>query len=298
VSSAEETASRLPAGPLAVEWQGAELPRLRAGVQDWAHVSFRNAGKVAWCPPDETERGIWLSFHWLDRLGNAMVWEGHRTPLPHAVAPNETVRLTTAIRGPIPPGPYRLAFDLVDEGRCWFADVGNEPLQLDVDVQPRLEERALAVMISQGSDDLTARTRAGLERQEEAVQDGGSIIAHLAAGCVPHPDWSRRILDAHDDGYAVVGGSIALTGLPLVHRRLRQELAPWAPGSGRKPNWSLPLVCPSIAPEIREWIPLGTPVAGLPAIDLTNHLEPWLYDGRIVVEVPVRVAPRAGRRRG
>jgi hypothetical protein len=36
----------------------------------------------------------------------------------------------------MPPGRYRLAFDLVNEGRYWFRELGNERLELDVDVLP------------------------------------------------------------------------------------------------------------------------------------------------------------------
>ncbi|MGI9658538.1 MAG: hypothetical protein ACR2OD_06485 [Gaiellaceae bacterium] len=293
--TSDEAAARLPAGPLAVEWLGCELPELRAGTQDWANLRFRNAGTVEWSPPDETERGIWLSFHWLDRLGNAMVWEGHRTPIPHAVHPGEAISLTTAIRAPIPAGPYRLAFDLVDEGRCWFADVGNEPLGVDADVRRRLQERSLSVLVSPGTGEFTDRTRAALDLQEEPIAAAGGAVAHLAAGCAPRPDWSRRLLDAHDEGYAVVGGAIALHGSPFARRSARRTLAPWAPGSGRKPNWDLPLICPSIAPEIRESMPLDAAIAGLPSIDLRSHPEPWLYDGRIVIDLSAKAAPRADR---
>ena len=45
------------------------------------------------------------SYHWLDERGNPIVWDGLRTPLPHAVAPGERVTLALALRGPIPPGP-------------------------------------------------------------------------------------------------------------------------------------------------------------------------------------------------
>lgn len=294
--SADEATATVPAGPLAVEWQGCELPPLRAGVLEWAAVSLRNAGTVTWQPPDETERGIWLSFHWLDRLGNAMVWEGHRTALPRPIEPAQELTMSTAIRGPIPPGPYRLAFDLVDEGRCWFADVGNRPLEVEVDVVPRLLERTLEIVVAPGPDELRERTQRALARQSETITTRGHIVAHLAPGCAPRPDWASRLLDAHDEGYAVVGGSVSLESAPLLHRRAKRALAPWSPGSGRKPNWSRPLICPSIASEIRDGTALGTAVAGLPAIDPASSGEPWLYDGRIVIDVPARVAQPADRR--
>lgn len=290
-----EPAARLPAGPLALEWRGHEVPPLRAGVEGWAEVTVRNAGTVTWQPPDETERGIWLSFHWLDRLGNPIIWEGQRTPLPHALAPGEETTLTTSIRGPIPPGPYRLAFDLVDEGRCWFAEVGNEPLQLDIDVRPRLLERSLEVNIVPGSTALVEATKRALAAQEESVSAEGHIVAHLAPGCEPRRDWSRRVLDAHDAGYGAVGGSLHVGGPPFLGREVRATLRPWAPTFGRMPNWRQPLVCPSLASEVQDWIPLSDPIAGLPAIDMTAYAEPWLCDGRIRVDVPLKAVRQADR---
>ena len=298
MSSTGKTAARPPAGPLAVTWLGCDLPDPRAGVAARARVTFRNEGTVQWHPPDESERGIWLGSHWLDRLGNAIVWDGERAPLPRNVAPGEEITLATTIRAPIPPGPYRLAFDLVDEGRCWFADVGNEPIERDVDVAPRLLDRTLSVVVSGETGPFLMRTQEALAGQDEPIADGGGVVAFLAAGCTPQADWSRLVLDSHDEGYAAVGGSLKLTGARLVHREARRALAPWTPGSGRKPNWNLPLVCPSLAPEVRDLIPMSAPVGGLPAVDLrSGYGDPWLFDGRIVVSVALRALQRAGRRR-
>ena len=293
MQNASDAAARRPAGPLALEWRGCEVPPLRAGVEERAKVTVRNAGTVTWQPPDESERGIWLSFHWLDRLDNPIIWEGLRTPIPHALAPGEETALTTAIRGPVPPGPYRLAFDLVDEGRCWFAEVGNEPLTLDVDVASRLLKRTVEVNILPGPTELVAATRQALDEQEMPIGADGDVVAHLAPGCAPRPDWSRQLLNAHDEGYAVVGGSLRLTGAPFLGRGVRGELRPWAPPFGRMPNWHRPLLCPSFAPELRNSTRLSAPVAGLPAIDMTTYAEPWLCDGRIRVDMPIKVARQA-----
>ena len=285
-----EIAPPPPSGPLALEWRGFNVPPLRAGVAAHAEVTVRNAGTVTWQPPDTSKRGILLSFHWLDRFDNPIIWEGERTPIPHALAPGDEATLATSIRGPIPPGPYRLTFDLVDEGRCWFAEVGNRPLQLDIDVKPRLVERTLSAHVMTGPAELVSATLRALEKQEEPIQDEGSIVVHLPPGCVPHASWSRQILDAHDSGYGVVGGSVRLTGSRFRGRTIRSNLRPWAPPFGRMPNWRLPLVCPSTAPDVRDWIPIGTPVAGLPTIDMTPHAEPWICDGRIRIDLPIRAA--------
>jgi hypothetical protein len=45
-------------------------------------VELENAGDTPWRDDRFT-----VSYHWLDELGNAIVWDGLRTPLPAPVAP-------------------------------------------------------------------------------------------------------------------------------------------------------------------------------------------------------------------
>jgi hypothetical protein len=246
----------VPKGPLAVRWQGLELGPVRAGAVGAAVVRLENAGSAAWRTEDD-RTGVLLSYHWLDERGNPIVWDGIRTALERTVAPGERLETELRIRGPIPPGRYRLAVDLVDEGRLWFEEIGNARLERDLDVLPRIERAAEAV-------------------------------AYLAEGVEPAPDWSRRVFGAHQEGYAVVAGSVEVeTGLL---RRVPRELEPYRPGGGRVPSFPHPLVCPSVVKGVEvEW----TEVAGLPAA-LPPRDEPWIYDGR----VRVRARPRSGRRRG
>ena len=120
-------------------------------------------------------------------------------------------------------------------------------------------------------------------------EDEAEAIAYLGPGVVPAPDWSRRVLDAHAEGYAVVGGSIDAGGGVL--RRTPRALAPYAPGTGRNPAFVHPLLCPSVVRGVQpEWV---EEVEGLPAARPPAD-EPWLYDGRI----ELRARPRSDRRRG
>jgi hypothetical protein len=205
------------------------------------------------------------------------------------VLPGERVRRRVELRSPLGPATYTLAFDLVDAGRRWFSEVGNARLELAVDVAPRIARRALAVVFTPGRDELVAQSHKVLERQDEPLVPRGEeeALAHLAPGCEPTPDWSRRLLDAHEEGFAAVAGSIETPGL-----RRSPELEPWRPGTGRVPQFEHPLLCPSLIPGSEpswEW----SEVAGLPALAHPTE-EPWLYDGRIVVRAP----RRSGRRRG
>jgi hypothetical protein len=266
------------AGPLVARWLSCEIEPLRAGAFGSAVVEVENAGSATWRPGPVT--GVNLGYHWLDDRGNPIVWDGERTILEGPVAPGERLRTTVWIRAPIPPGRYRLALDLVDERRLWFAEVGSPVHELEVEVGPRIA-RALAVL---GGDP------AALAAQEEPLVDGdeAEAVAFLADGCAPARDWSRRVLDAHQEGYAVVGGSIDASR--VLGRRPR-ELAPWVPGPGRVPGFPHPLLCPSLVRGVDvEW---GEPIAGLPAARPLGG-EPWLYDGRIVITVRRRAGRRAG----
>jgi hypothetical protein len=184
-----------------VRWIAYELEPPQAGTLTRARVSLENAGTAPW-------RGLNLSYHWLDDRGNPIVWDGLRYDV--TAAPGVRVERDVDIRGPIPPGRYRLAFDLVDEQRFWLAELGNYSPQLDVDVAPRNTTGARAFL------------------SENAELD---------------PDWEERVHAAHAEGYSAVGGSIGI-------RRPSAELEPYTPGGGRNPAFPHPLVLPSLLPPL------------------------------------------------
>ncbi len=285
-------AHRVAAGPLAVRWLGYELDPPRAGALSEVRVGLENAGSKTWRSADTPPEGVKLSYHWLDDLGNAIVWDGVRTSFPAPVEPGAQIEAVLSVRAPIPPGRYRLALDLVDERRLWFGELGGSALELDVEVLPRIERRALGVRVRPGPADLAEETKAALAAQTEPLVEleEALAVAELAVGCLPAPDWSSRILDAHAEGFGVVGGSIEpLAGSPW--RRRSSALAAWAPGTGRNPAFGQPLLCPSILREVTyTWI---EDIEGFPALALPED-EPWLYDGRIALKVRLR----SGRRRG
>jgi hypothetical protein len=75
----------------------------------------------------------------------------------------------------MPPGRYRLAFDLVVENLCWLSEIGNELLSADVEVGPR---------------------------------DASLAVAHLLREVEPAADWHELVRAAHEEGFAAVGGAI------------------------------------------------------------------------------------------
>ena len=216
------------------------LGAVQAGVLAEAGLELENLGSATWRPGR-----VKLAYHWLDDRDNPIVWDGLRSELPGPVAPGARVAVAARLRCPIPPGRYRLAWDLVEEGRFWFGELGNEPLAVEVEVAPR---------------------------------DASGAVAHLPDDVEPAGDWHELTRAAHEQGYAAVGGSLEVaTG--LLHRGSR-ELEPYAPGGGRNPAFGAPLVCPSLLPPL---VP-NDEVAGLPAWRPEGD-EPWLYDGRITARL-------------
>lgn len=270
--------ARTPAGPLEPRWGPWTLEPPRAGAPFRARVALENGGTATW--RSFGSEGLQLAYHWLDPRGNAIVWDGRRTPLPHPVAPGEAIELTVHGDAPRPPGAYVLRFDLVEELRFWLSDVGAATLDVEVAVAPRIAERRLRVVVHGGA---SVRTEAALAAQAEAlVADGAEAVAHLVAGCEPAPDWSRRVLDAHAEGWAAVGSAVEPVGGLLARQRARRRLGRWAPG-GRNPRFDGPLLLPSLLEGLQpaSW-------QGLPTYDGPEGL----FDGGAVVRLPTR----SGRR--
>ena len=267
----------VPAGPLAVRWHAYQVPPIRAGEPAVARVLLENAGSAPW--RSRGREGVQLGSHWLDPLGNPIVWDGERTAFADPVQHGEVVEMRLRLVGPRPPGPYRLAVDLIEEHRFWFAEAGSFVLEVPVDVAPRLAERRLGVVLHGGEDE---ETRRALAAQEEPLVDvEAEAFAHLVAGAAPAPDWSRHLLDAHAEGWAAVGPRLVAEGGLLEKRRLAKRLASWS-GPGRNPRLGAPLLLPSLLAG-RE----PGEHDGLPAWDG----EDAIYDGRAVV----RLRPRRDR---
>jgi hypothetical protein len=254
-------------------WRSWTLAPQRAGEQTTATVVLENGGAATW--RSRGEDGLQLSYHWLDPHGNAIHWDGLRSAFPRPVSPGETVALDVGIAAPRSPGRYVLRFDLVEEHRFWLSEVGVPPLDVEVDVAPRIAERRLGVVVHGGPD---PRTSAALAAQEEQPVDEEPVaVAHLVVGAEPHPTWSRLLLDAHAEGWEAVGPAIVPTGGPIDRRRAAHRLRRWAPG-GRNPRLDAPLLLPSLL--------VGTePVEhdGLPA-----YAGEGLFEGRAVVRLPTR----------
>ena len=164
-------------GPLVARWLSVERGPVEAGTLVRVTVDAENAGSAPWRTRG-AEDGLFLSYHWLDERGNPIVWDGIRSPLARVVAPGETLHQELSVRAPIPPGPYRLAIDLVEEHRFWLAELGNDSYVEDVEVTPR-------------------------------DASGARVF-----GAEPDGEWLERARALHEEGYGAVGGAVDAKRLP------------------------------------------------------------------------------------
>jgi len=98
-------------------------------------LEIENAGDTLWLAGRQARTGVVMPGIRISDEAGALLSEVHgEPPLPHAVAPGETVRLRIEQATPLRPGKYKLKFDLVNQHVCWFADVGSEPLTIEFEV--------------------------------------------------------------------------------------------------------------------------------------------------------------------
>src|SRR3954470_13355807 len=178
--------------PLVVRWHALELASVQAGAAQQAAVELENAGSASWRTRGH-EEGLSLSYHWLDERGNPIVWDGRRTPLTAAVEPGATLEQTVEVCAPIPPGPYRFAVDLVEEHRFWVAELGTEPWEKALEVQPR---EASAARVFGAEPDAAWRTAAAKLHAEGYTAVGGAVdgLKEYAAGGGRHPRFPQPLV--------------------------------------------------------------------------------------------------------
>jgi N-acetylmuramoyl-L-alanine amidase-like protein len=82
-------------------------------------VTITNVGATTWQPG-----AFNVSYHLYVPNGPLFVWDGVRTALPAAVAPNQTITVNVAVKVPAGTGAYLLRFEVVQEGVTWFSGQG------------------------------------------------------------------------------------------------------------------------------------------------------------------------------
>jgi O-Antigen ligase len=94
--------------------------RFAAGEIREIPIRVTNTGRVTWDSGDSPP--FYFSYHWLEPTADRVVaFEGTRTAFATPVAPAETTTVRANVRAPNQAGRYRIAWDIVQEGRLWFS---------------------------------------------------------------------------------------------------------------------------------------------------------------------------------
>ena len=131
---------KLPTSAYRARIECSAIPaELNAGTRLELAIKVTNIGDTIWGPARES--GLLLAARWLtaagEPKGNDCGMAGHYS-LPNALAPGSTMQLSLWVLAPNPSGKVRrtLDIDMVDDGICWFADKGSEPLRQGITLLP------------------------------------------------------------------------------------------------------------------------------------------------------------------
>ncbi len=103
--------------PQALELQGNQTVRLPVSLANRSVFTWQSQGPVP----------VHLGARWEDPTTGQVLQE-MRWPFPRRVPPQEPLTMTVPLAAPdLPPGRYRLVWDLVQEGVTWFGEKGSRP---------------------------------------------------------------------------------------------------------------------------------------------------------------------------
>lgn len=98
-------------------------------------LGITNEGDTFWLAGRQTRFGVVMPAVKVFDAQGTLLREFHgEPPLPHSVAPGETVRLKIRTPAPQQNGKYVIKIDLVNQHICWFQDVGSQPLTFGFEV--------------------------------------------------------------------------------------------------------------------------------------------------------------------
>jgi hypothetical protein len=103
-------------------------------------VHISNEGTEWWPGGNDRLPMIRVAYRWLTPSGDVFEAEGHRTPLPHPLAPGESCMVTMNVTPPSSAGRYLLAPDLVHEHVRWF-ECKSTPVEMTVVADPEGQAR-------------------------------------------------------------------------------------------------------------------------------------------------------------
>ena len=99
----------------------------QAGAPVAAAVTVTNHGSLTWPARSESSTGhVRLGIQLLDGDGHLVIRDFARCELPHDVPPGGSASVDARFNAPGDPGSFRIKFDLVAEGVCWFEPSGTQ----------------------------------------------------------------------------------------------------------------------------------------------------------------------------
>ena len=146
-----------------------------AGSETSVELVLRNEGARSW----RADGGFSASYHWLDRNGETVVWEGRRTLFPADVDPGQTVEVSVAVTAPRGTGVFQLQWDLVEEGVSWFSDRATAPPPLSIVLvapNPIADPRWWAMLSLLAAVAATTVAVRGGPRTSVSIVAGGDVL--------------------------------------------------------------------------------------------------------------------------
>jgi N-acetyl-anhydromuramyl-L-alanine amidase AmpD/predicted nucleic acid-binding Zn-ribbon protein len=207
--------------------------QMNAGQVSAVTLTVRNNGTKTWV--NSGSNPVRVGYHWFDGAGKPVTLPAEadlRTPLPKAVAPNEQVQISAQVVAPGTAGAYVLEWDLVEEGKTWFAGQDSTPLSLKVAVQAQVQPTPPVVDTSPVKFNETGRTAQG-PFVAFYRQYGLDITGYPISDQYVHPesglntqDWQRLVIEEFPPGKI----RLRLAGQELADlrqqvKRLEQEIA-------------------------------------------------------------------------
>ncbi|MEJ5348383.1 MAG: Wzt carbohydrate-binding domain-containing protein [Desulfosoma sp.] len=107
------------------------IPPVLPGQQFSILVEITNDGKEEWFFGTEPIRPVHISYHWLDKNENIVIWDGHRTYLSGSLPQGAKIRANAFVEAPKQEGEFILELTLVQEAVCWFDQKGFKTCRLN-----------------------------------------------------------------------------------------------------------------------------------------------------------------------
>lgn len=182
------TAQPLPATAYRCSIDIVDAPaRFACGERRQVLLDVEHVGVDVW-----TGMPLNIGSHWATG-DHAVVQDDARMPIEQPWLPGDRRRMALTVTAPSEPGNYRLQFDLVHEGVCWFADVGSAIAQIETTVGES-SERLSGVSVEEAVDRLPVEPQMEMhavprKRVEELLVASGARLLEVRRVLHCGPTW-------------------------------------------------------------------------------------------------------------